>query len=114
MTPSSTPPESEQAVSNRMQIEQSRRLLTRIEDPEQREGLLVETKMMMRNAYPRLAQTIGMSSEEAERLFTLLSLQQMDAQEKFARCVLDPGCNIREGGYFQDDPREKEITGVNR
>ena len=83
-----------------------------LEDPEQREGMLIESKMMMRNSYPRLAQTIGMSSEEAERLFTLLALQQMDAQERYARCTLDPACNIRDGTGFQNDPRAQEIADL--
>ena len=79
---------------------------------DQREGMLLEQKMMMRNSYPRLAQTIGMSSEEAERLFTLLAQQQIDAQERFARCTLDPACDIRDGQLSRTDPRAREIADL--
>jgi hypothetical protein len=108
----STVAESEEDRMKRLQVEQSRRTLKMLEDPEQREGMIIEFKMGMRNSYPRLAQTIGLSSEETERLFELLALQQMEAQETYARCTVDPGCNVQDGRNFQNDPRAKEIADL--
>jgi hypothetical protein len=109
-----TPPlahaESKEADEKNMQIEASRRTLKMLSDPTRREGMLLEQKMMMRNMYPRLAQTIGMTNEEAERLFTLLAQQQIDFQEKFARCAVDPNCDVQDGGLNQTDPSAQEIA----
>jgi len=109
-TPQSVNKEIQESPPGKLQADHSRRVLRMLENPEEREGMLVETKMMMRNSYPRIAQTIGLSSEESERLFTLLALQQMDAQERYARCTLQPGCNLADGTGFQNDPRAQEIT----
>jgi hypothetical protein len=112
----STPPSANvagvEADMEKMNREQSRRTLKMIEDPEQREGMLIDFKMGMRNSYPRLAQTIGLTGEEAERLFLLLAQQQVESQERYARCTLDPGCDIRDGSYFQNDPKAREIADL--
>jgi len=110
ITPQTASSENDEARASKFQADHSRRVLRMLEDPEQREGMLIEAKMMMRNSYPRLAQTIGLSSEETERLFMLLALQQMDSQERYARCTLEPGCNLADGTGVQKDPRAREIT----
>jgi len=111
-----TPPlahaESKEADEKNMQVEASQRTLKMLSDPTQREGMLLEQKVMMRNMYPRLAQTIGMTNEEAERLFTLLAQQQIDFQEKFARCAVDPNCDSQDGGLNQTDPGAQEIANL--
>jgi hypothetical protein len=104
--------ENEEDRINKVQLEQGRRTLKMLEDPEQREGMLIDFKMGLRNSYPRLAQTIGLSGEESERLFDLLALQQMEAQERYARCTVDPGCDVRDGAYIQNDPRTREIADL--
>jgi hypothetical protein len=112
VTPSLAHAGSEEADARNMQIELSRRTLKMLTDPTQREGMLLEQKMMMRNMYPRLAHSIGMANEEAERLFTLLAQQQIDFQEKYARCAVDPDCNARDFGLNQTDPVAQEIADL--
>jgi len=112
VTPSLTHAGSKEADAKNMQVEMSRRTLKMLTDPTQREGMLLEQKMMMRNMYPRLAQSIGMSNEEAERLFTLLAQQQIDFQEKFAGCTIDPTCNVQEFGRNQTDPTAQQIADL--
>ena len=111
-----TPPlahtESEEAEAKNMQIELSRRTLKMLADPAQREDMLLEQKVMIRGMYPRLAQAIGMTNEEAERLFTLLAQQQIDFQEKFARCAIDPNCDARDASHNQTDPGAQEIADL--
>jgi len=104
--------ESGEADAKNMQIEESRRTLKMLTDPTQREGMLLEQKVMMRNMYPRLARSIGMTNEESERLFTLLAQQQIDFEEKFARCTVDPNCNMRDAGLNQIDPSAQEIADL--
>jgi hypothetical protein len=99
-----------EADEKNMQVELSRRTLKMLTDPTQREGMLLEQKMMMRNMYPRLAQSIGMTNEEAERLFTLLAQQQIDFQEEFARCAVDSNCDARDGGLNQTDTSAQAIA----
>lgn len=98
--------------ARRMQAEQSRRILKVLADPAQREDLLVESKLNMRNSYPRLAQVLGLTNEEADRLFTLLAQQQLDSQEAYSRCMVDPDCNIRDMNTNQPDPRAQEIADL--
>jgi hypothetical protein len=81
-------------------------------DPTQREGMLLEQKVMLRGSYPRLAQAIGLTNEEAERLFTLLAQQQIDFQEKFARCAIDPNCNAQDFSLNQTEPGAQEIADL--
>ena len=95
-----------------LETEQAHRVLRILADPEQREGMLVEYKMMVRHSSPRLAQAIGLSNEEAEQLYTLLALQQVEAQERFARCTVDPGCEESDEGVEQADPRQREIADL--
>jgi hypothetical protein len=108
---------SEEVDAKNVQIELSRRTLKMLADPTQREGMLLEQKVMMRSMYPRLAQAIGMTNEEAEQLFTLLAQQQIDFQEKFARCAVDQNCDAQDASHNQTDPGAQEIAdllGANR
>jgi hypothetical protein len=104
--------ESEEADAKNVQIELSRRTLKMLADPTQREGMLLEQKVMLRGSYPRLAQAIGLTNEEAERLFTLLAQQQIDFQEKFARCAIDPNCNAQDFSLNQTEPGAQEIADL--
>jgi len=104
--------ENEEADAKRVQIELSRRTLKMLADPTQRESMLLEQKVMMRSMYPRLAQAIGMTNEEAERLFTLLAQQQIDFQEIFARCAVDPNCDAQDASHNQTDPGAQEIADL--
>lgn len=111
------PPPSNHAMSEEVdvktvQADASRKTLKMLADPAQREGMLLEQKMMMRNMYPRLAQAIGMTSEEAERLFTLLARQQIDAQEWYARCMLDSNCNVQDAGIEQTERGAQDIADL--
>jgi len=97
---------------SRAQAQEGRRILKALADPEQREDLLIESKLNLRNSYPRLAQVLGLTSEEADRLFTLLAQQQIDSQEGYSRCMVDPNCNIRDVNINQPDLRAQEIADL--
>jgi len=110
--PPSTHAMSEEVDVKSVQAEASRRTLKMLADPAQREGMLLEQKMMMRNMYPRLAQAIGITNEEAERLFTLLARQQIEAQEWYARCMLDSNCNVQDAGPDQTERGAQDIADL--
>lgn len=100
----------DEAEMKRMQAEYARSLLAQLSDPERREEMLAEYKMMMRNTYPRLDQVLGLTPEEHARFLELSALQQIDMQEANARCLVDPSCRL--GDVFQDgmDSRHQEIA----
>jgi hypothetical protein len=96
--------------ARKFEADQARRVLKILADPERREGLLAEYKLNMRNSYPRIAQVLGLSKEDAERLFTLLAQQQMASQEKYSRCMVDTACKIGDVDMNQTTPGAQEIT----
>ena len=70
-----TAPEQE---SMRAQVKQSReRQVALLRDPEYREAMLSQQKLAMRQSNPNLARDLGLSSEQADRLFGTLAEQQM-------------------------------------
>ena len=104
--------ESEEARMKKARLESSRSLINALDDPQRREAMLVQYRVMMRNSYPRLASAIGMTTDEAERLFTLLALQQIETQELYARCELDLNCNLTDGSYIPAEPRARDIADL--
>lgn len=95
-----------------MQAEHSRRLLAQLADPEQREELMAQYKMMMRMSYPRVAQVVGLSAEEYARFIELNAQQQLDAQEAHSRCTLDPNCDMRQMFRGGMDSRQQEVADL--
>lgn len=92
------------------QAEYSKQFLARVDDPERREEMLAEYKLMMRYSLPRVDQVLGLSPEENSRLLELFAQQQIDAQEKTARCMADPACQLRDlHGQGGMDSRKREI-----
>ena len=87
-------------------------IIKRLDDPEQRAEMLEEYRMMVRSLNPRLAQTLKMSGEEAERLIELLAQQQLDQQEKFARCSVDTSCDFGPIGRDAAGANERELTNL--
>jgi hypothetical protein len=81
-----------EADMKKMQADYSRNFLTQLADPERREEVLAEHKMMMRNTYPRVAQVLGLSADEYSRFLELSAQQLIDMQEASSKCVLDPDC----------------------
>jgi hypothetical protein len=52
-----------------------------LKDPDYRAAMREQQKLGMRQMYPELESVLGLSSEQAERLFDLLADQQMDASQ---------------------------------
>ncbi len=103
--------ESEEERVKRLQADHHRKAIKAFEDPRQREGMVVGAKMSMRRSYPGLAQAIGMTGEEVDRLLTLLAEQQVELQEKFSRCTLDGNCDVHANPHL-NDPRAQEIAAL--
>ncbi len=105
-------PEFSEARMKELQLEHSRNLMQRLEDPEQRAEMLAEYRIMMRNSYPRLARALGIRNEDAERLIELLALQQVESLEDTSQCALDPACLSHQGSPRKADERAKEIANL--
>jgi hypothetical protein len=98
-----------EADIKKMQADYSRSFLAQLADPERREEMLAEHKMMMRNSYPRIAQVLGLSPDEYTRFLELSAQQLVDMQEVSARCTLDPECEMGNAFPNHDDPRKQQL-----
>jgi hypothetical protein len=98
-----------EADIRKAQAEYSKTMLAQLADPERREEMLAEHKMMMRYSYPRVDQVLGLSAEEHSRFLELFAQQQMDMQEASAHCMNDPACDLRDLHVRQGDSRKREI-----
>jgi Spy/CpxP family protein refolding chaperone len=61
---------------------------------------------------PRVAQHLGLTDEEADRLFTLLAEQQLQAHERQARCVTQPDCNYRGFSSADAETQQQEMNAL--
>jgi hypothetical protein len=93
----------------KMQADYSRSFLAQLADPERREEVLAEHKMMMRNTYPRVAQVLGLSVEEYSRFLELSAQQLIDMQEASAKCILEPDCQMANAFPNGNDSRKQEL-----
>jgi hypothetical protein len=105
-------PQMSEAEIKKMQAEYSRAFLAQLADPEQREELLAQRKMITRYSFPRLDQVLGLSSQEHARFLELFAMQQLEIQEQSARCSLDPGCSMQEAMRKFQDPLGQEINNL--
>jgi hypothetical protein len=95
----------------KMQAEYSRQFLAQLADPERREEMLAERKMMMRHSYPRIDQVLGLTKDEYARYIELSALQQIEMQELSSRCAVDPDCRMQDLRPHAGD-RNQEIDNL--
>lgn len=98
-----------EAEIKRMQADYSRNFLAQLADPERRDEMLAEHKMMMRNSYPRVDQVVGLSPEEYARFLELSAQQLIDMQEVSAKCMVDPECKMSDAIPASNDSRKKQL-----
>jgi len=98
--------------SRKRYLESEARFLEEIADPVRRAELLEQTKLTVRAPLPRVAQYLGLTDEEADRLFTLLAKQQLQAHERQARCVTQPDCNYRGYAPADAEKQQQETTAL--
>lgn len=96
----------------RRYLESETRFLEEMADPVRRAELLEQTKLSLRTPLPRVAQHLGLSDEEADRLFTLLAEQQLEAHERQARCLTQPECNYRGYSPSEAESHQQEMTAL--
>jgi hypothetical protein len=96
----------------RAQQEFSRRFLAQVADPQQREELVAERRMMMRHSFPRVDLVVGLTPEEHARFIELNALQQIEMQEATSRCTLDPACQMRDLYSRGQDSRSQDIADL--
>jgi Spy/CpxP family protein refolding chaperone len=98
--------------NRRRYLEGETRFLEEIADPARRAELLEQTKLSVRAPLPRVAQYLGLTDEEADRMFTLLAEQQLQAHERQARCVTQPDCNYRGYTSVDADTQQQEMNAL--
>lgn len=100
----------DQEEGRRRYLEAEARFLEEVADPARRAELLEQMKLSVRGPLPRVAQYLGLTDEEADRLFTLLAEQQLQAHERQARCVTQPDCNYRGFSSTDADTQQRELA----
>jgi Spy/CpxP family protein refolding chaperone len=98
--------------SRKRYLDSEARFLEEIADPVRRAELLEQTKLSVRMPLPRVAQYLGLTDDEADRLFTLLAEQQLQAHERQARCVTQPDCNYRGYAPADAEKQQQEMTAL--
>lgn len=101
-----------EAEMKKFEAEYSRALLSQMAEPEQREELLAQRRMMTRHSFPKVDQFLGLSPDEYARFLELHALQQLEMQEKSARCTLEPNCSIQDTFRNMEDRRGQEIDSL--
>ena len=83
----------------RMQADYSRQVLARLDEPQGRDEMRAEHRLMFRNMYPSLDRFLGLSADEHVALLNLMADQQIGLQEKHARCIMDSSCSLQSLSY---------------
>ena len=81
-----------------------------LEDPDKRAAKMREFRDNHRREFPNLAQGVGLSEDEHNRLLDLLAEQQMDHLDATYRCVLDPDCDPGRIPYLRNRNPRAELT----
>lgn len=90
-----------------------RQLVARFDDPVQRTALLQEARTGVRRQYDRLKKDLKLSDATFEQLVTLLAEENLQMQEHFARCAIDPRCNPNDPSRRAPlDSRNEEILAL--
>lgn len=101
-----------EADIKKAQAEYSRRFLAQIADPQQREEMVSERRVQMRNSFPRIEQVLGLTPEQYARFLELQARQQIDMQEAHSRCMVDPACQLRDMRWSPNDFHGDEIASL--
>jgi hypothetical protein len=101
-----------EAEIRQMQADYSRSFLAQLADPQRREDMLAEHRLIMRNTYPHVDQVLGLSPEEYARFLDLSARQLIGMQEASARCVVDLACELSDAYSEGTDPDKRELDGL--
>jgi hypothetical protein len=96
----------------------ARQFLARYDDSAQRAVLLDEARAGVRRQYSRLKEQLKLDDATFEQLVTLLAEQNLQARQHWARCAVDPRCDINDPSRSpaMDDPSQEllALLGANR
>jgi hypothetical protein len=90
----------------------ARQLLARHDDSVQRQVLLEETRSGVRRQFTRLKEQLKLSDAAYEQLVALVAEQNLQAQERWARCAVDPGCDPKKNPAKPLDDRSQELLAL--
>ena len=92
----------------------ARQLLARYDDPNQRPVLLEEQRTVIRRQYEKLKEKLKLSDADFEQLATLLAEEQLQAQEHWARCAVNPACDPKspQNDYVDHTQEYQAMLGV--
>jgi len=89
----------------------ARQFLARYDDSNQRPVLLEEQRTVIRRQYEKLKEQLKLSDSEFEDLVTMLAEEQLQAQEHWARCAVNSGCDLKSQPFNYAD-RSQEYQAM--
>ena len=114
-TPGAAAPQKNEA--NEATLMWARPFLARFDDSVQHGALLDETKTGFRRQYSRLKEQLKLSDATFEQLVTQLAEETLQLQEQFARCAVNPQCNVsdpsRRSEYVDHTQEYLALLGAN-
>jgi len=72
----------------------ARQFLARVSDPAQRAILVEESRSSLRRQYEGLQKRLNLDAATFDQLLTELAEQNLQPQEAYFRCVVDPKCDL--------------------
>jgi hypothetical protein len=90
----------------------ARQTLAKFADSAQRDILLEGARSSVRRQYSRLREQLGLGDTKFEQLVTLLAEQNLQGQETWARCAVDPDCNPSKPPKTPIDDRSQELLAL--
>lgn len=89
----------------------ARQFLARYDDSAQRQAQLEEARAGVRRQYGQLKEQLGLSDQKFEQVVDLIAQQNLQAQEHWARCAIDPDCDPNNPAPPADD-RSQELLAM--
>lgn len=90
----------------------ARQFLARYDDSAQRQAQLEEARAGVRRQYARLKEMLGLSDEKFEQVVDLLAQQNLQGQERWARCAVDANCDPNDPRSNEIDDRSQELLAL--
>src|SRR5690349_9825631 len=90
----------------------ARQFLARYDDSAQRQAQLEEARAGVRRQYGALKEQLGLSDEKFEQIVDVLAQQNLQAQERWARCAVDADCDPTHPRPDAVDDRSQELLAL--
>lgn len=90
----------------------ARQFLARYDDSAQHQAQLEEARAGVRRQYGRLKEQLKLSDEKFEQIVSVIAEQNLQGQERWARCAVDAACDAGNPRTGEVDDRSQELLAL--